>query len=298
MSRGRCGLAPVAQFNHAIHPIAEDSRMLTVLTYTDATIDDRFQTRLVIQPDGEARLSVGSNRPRPKAPIGLYCGPLSAEELRDLSQLLGAPAFLQSSSQQELMPNETYRALQLSGAGRELTKLIGESLPAPAAFVAVEQRLAPIMNQLRRRPQLELALDAAIESTRIRPGDSMRLDLAIRNLSPATIAVDSPARWSQNNVQAELRALRDDIPMADLRSEHQYVVSLDADHLVTRAHPGQVQLGPGQPLNASFALPVDWAPGRYRLTVELALTVQDPSGKDIFSGGLVGKPLSVELVAR
>ncbi|TVQ87029.1 MAG: hypothetical protein EA400_11815 [Chromatiaceae bacterium] len=281
-----------------------DASMQATVSYTSTLADDRHDHRLVIAPDGQARLRLGSNRGQPTRPIGRFVGSVPAPLHQRLAAILGGAAFAAAPSQPSLVPDESYRRIQVSAPDPSpgLNKLVGEQLATPLAFAEAEQVLERMIEQLLTQPEAALAMNLVLPRSEVQAGERALLELHLIQRGGRAIRLSAPDRWGtgQGQVVAELTALRADRPVAELTFADQHFLQLGADNLTSSEPPPAgptLQLGSGGRVQLRFQPVIDWAPGTYR--IELALTLQARGEDDapLFDGVLVSAPVQLTVLA-
>ena len=277
----------------------QGKRMFDTITYTSNLADEQFATRLQVGGDGWGRLSLGSNRARREQPIGLFQERLPAALMQRLDSLARGPDLAASASQPSLIPDEVHRQINVALPQQApIVKLVGEKLATPAAFARMEAALHEAIDHLLQFPQLAVALRLQPPPARLAAGQALPLVLQLRNAGSTPFVLEMPALWGKKASHCELRALRSDIPSAELRSVHQAFAQLDAQ-AYKRSEPaqgaGHAELRPSEQLGLWFELPAGWAPGPYAVELNLSLTLFNRDMKPLFVGGAASPPHAVEL---
>lgn len=276
--------------------------MPNTITYISNLADDRYPNELGVDDKGSALLTLRSNRNQRGDPVGRFRARLPEDNLRRLRQLVHNKAFLESPSQATLVPDETYRKIGVVlPNGTETEKLIGEELKAPAEFVAAENGMKRIMEQLRRFPELAVGLEVRGLPGSAAAGAIQEVTVSLANLGPGAFHIDAPASWSAATTSAEMVALRADVALADLRSEHQVFTPLSAETIrkvAPRADGGPMTLAKDARLDVTFAVPLDWPEGAYDVEVTLAVRVTDAGSGEVFEGELVSPPMRIALKGK
>lgn len=277
----------------------QGKRMFDTITYTSTVADEQFATKLQVGADGWGRLSLGSNRARRDRPIGLFQQPVPATLLQRLGGLASGADFAASASQPSLIPDEVYRQINVALPNQPpIAKLVGEKLATPAPFGRMEAVLHEIIEYLQQFPQLAIGMRLPPMPARLEAGKPLPIVLQLRNAGSTAFVVELPALWGQKATHCEVRALRSDIPSADLRSEHQAFLQLDAKSF-KRSEPAHgtthAELLPSEQLGLWFESPVAWPLGQYSVELSLSLSLFNRDRKLLFVGGLASPPQPVEV---
>ncbi len=280
--------------------MSETMRPDTAIRYRSAVADDRFNTRLEIQRDGQAVLEVGSNRLTPAEPVGRFEGRIAPPLLTQLRQAGSDPAFTAAPSQPAVMPEEAHRLIEMPGpGGKAVLKVVGESLIPPPAFLSVETLMEAAIRDLHRSPIVAARVEIVAPPQQAKQNDPISLTLAVINEGPAVLRLDAPSRWGQIGTAADLAARRSDLPIAVMTMDHQRFVRLDGTRLrgsTPTVTGSEALIPPGGRLLVTFEYGLDWQPGAWRVEVELALTVYAKDGAPLFQGGAVTPPVILNVL--
>jgi hypothetical protein len=271
--------------------LEKGKKMSKTLIYTTNGADERYETVLSINPNGAAYLKIGSNRDRKAWPAGLFSGDIPLSVLQALTSVVDSDAFLNSESQVRLVPDESYRQIRLVANDKsEVSKLFGSEVKPTIAFLKAEELIEKIMQHLYRTPVF-----AASASSDISPFSGTKIDrkfvfsISVRNVGSKAFFIDSPTHWSREAKQAEVVAVRSDVPLAELSSRHQYFLSLDKGSLIENKLLEQgplTKLAPGQTLAFRFKQDLAWTPGQYKVDVGLNLTLKNDERQSMITAGL------------
>ena len=277
----------------------QGKRMFDTITYTSTVADEQFATKLQVGADGWGRLSLGSNRARRDRPIGLFQQPLPAPLLQRLDSIANGVDFAASPTQPSLIPDEVYRQINVALPNQApMAKLVGEKLATPAPFARMEAVLHEAIEFLQQYPQLAISMRLQPMPARLAAGLPLPFVLQLRNAGSTAFVLEMPGLWGQKATHCEVRALRSDIPSADLRSEHQAFLQLDAKSF-KRSEPAHgtthAELLPSEQLGLWFESPVTWPLGQYSVELSLSLTLFNRDRKLLFVGGLASPPQRVEV---
>ena len=268
--------------------------MQPTVSYLSTAADDRHATRLVIAPDGVGKLAIGSNRDVRTRPIGRFEARIPSRLAEQLGHLVSGAAFAQSQSQSALVPDESYRRIQVAlPDGSKIDKILGEELATPRPFGEAERTLGEAIEYLIRSPVAALAMGMATLPPRVRQGEDAEIELQLVNVGRLPYRITAPDRWGQEGATCELSAIRSDVPLAELGMQDQHFAQLDGGGLVAAAPPitgPSIQLAPGAQVRLVFRQIIDWQPGAYRVEIALSVTAEGEDGGVLFAGGLVSAP--------
>jgi len=280
-------------------PAKQGSIMSNTVTYTSTVADEHFATKLLITPDGLGKLSLGSNRDHRDRSIGQFQQLIPAAMLQNLASTVNGLEFANSPSQQTLVPDESFREIKLITPDQQQTvKMIGEELPTPAIFGKAEQAIQEIINYLQKFPLLSVSMRVLPLPPLVDAGKTVNIDIVLRNLGRTPYFIESPKDWGKQATHCELKAIRSDIPLAELKSQHQVFVQLDGSAFIkpeSQQNDAPLGLMPEEQIGLRFQHQIDWAPGQYDIDISLALTVFNKDKKALFIGGMVSPPLAIKV---
>lgn len=276
--------------------------MDTSLHYQSTAADDRHVNELRVEPDGRARLTLGTNRDQRSRGIGHFEAALPAELLQRLQAALAAPAFAALESQPSLVPDEAYRSIELRRAGAVVgDKVYGEQMAAPPAFAAAEALIVEAMALVAKSPRDALSLRLSPPVSTVHAGAAMHVEMLLGNLGPRALLLPAPRRWGQVDTAAGVQLLRDDVALERLGPADQRFIALGAAALVAADPPASgawLRIDPERRVRLRFSVPMDLPPGRWRLVLNLEASVFDEREQPLFGGGLFTEPVLVEVRRR
>ncbi len=275
-------------------------KMNATIRYLTTVADDRHATELLVEPDGVARLSIGSNRDQRARPVGRFEAMLPGELLRRLQGAVADPAFAAAPAQTRLVPDEGYRSIEVRRTSAEnVGKLIGEQLAPAPAFLVAEAAIADAIAHVARAPVHALALRLTPPRAVQPVGMPLSLELHLANVGLHPMRLATPALWSRGATSATLGALRADVAPASARPADQKFVALtvvafkgadvplSGDTFVL-ARNGRARL--------RFELPIDWDRGRWTLEVDFEFSATTAEGAPLFTAALFTDPVALDVV--
>lgn len=276
--------------------------MDTSLHYQSTAADDRHVNELWVDPDGRARLRLGTNRDQRSRGIGHFEAPLPGELLQRLQAALAAPAFAALGSQPSLVPDEAYRSIELRRGGTVVgEKVYGEQVATPPAFAAAESLIVEAIALVAKVPRAALTLRLSPPVSTVHAGAAMHLEMLLGNPGSRALLLPTPRRWVTGDTAASVQLLRDDVALERLGPSDQRFVALGAATLVAAEPPAAgawLRIDPERRARLRFSVPMDLPPGRWRLVLNFEASVFDEHEKPLFGGGLFTEPVLVEVRRR
>ncbi len=287
----------------AMPVLAQDKSMSNTIVYTSNKADDRFETELTVRPDGAAVLKIGSNRDRRSGPAGLFRAVIPAHLMTQLVRETASPAFLEAPSQAQLIPDESFREIKVIGSNNSsLIKLVGETLVTPAPFAQTEGTIESIILYVLKSPMVAIVLQVSAFPEQVIAGQQAFFDLVLGNVGQNSFFLEAPNQWREQAAsQGELVAVRTDVPLTDLTHTHQQFLPLGRSNFIA-ANPSvigpRIRLGPGEGIALRFQSDFSWAPGHYKVDIDLVLSLLDDSDKPLIVIGLVSESKAVSVFAK
>lgn len=281
---------------------AQDKSMLNTIAYTSNKADDRFKTELTVNPDGAAILKIGSNRDRRSSPSGLFKAVIPSHLMMQLSQDTADPAFTASPSQAQLVPDKSFREITVITHDKSrLVKLVGEELATPAPFSQAEKTIETIILHVLKFPVIAITLQVSLFPEQNTPGQIDQFNLNITNVGKKVVYFDAPTKWGESASQGDIAALRTDIPLPELTSNHQQFVQLNSDNFQA-ASPSfvgpKVRLDPNEGVTLGFQQKFNWPPGRYKVDIDLVLSLVGEDDQPLMSVGVVSAPKNISISTK
>ncbi len=282
-----CGPAGLEQRNAKMNP---------QMSYFSNAGDEAMPMELNISTEGECTLLVRTNRATPQyADAGVFSLKMRERKFRPMIKALSTPEFAAIAKPEGVQSGDVVRKLSITpDGGQEMTRYAVADKKTAPAFADGEQEALKIVAEVRKHPEHAIALDEVKIPERINRGEKTRMTFTLRNPGSKPVQIPHPKVWAEKATQAQLVALRSDIPVADLRSHHQVFQALGPEDLQATDGAGSseevITLAAGKSVTIAIEKAFDWTVGRYdvRLTFESALA--DEEGKEVIRCEVVSKP--------
>ena len=254
------------------------------ISYWSNAADETMATELVVAPNGDATLTITSNRDRPEAAnAGVFRMRLKGSDLAAFVDAVRSNSFTALQNPSSALSGSVVRKITLKeDAKPEIMKFVGEDAPAPPAFVAAETRALEIAKVVRQHPVFALGIKLAGMPARFDRGQSVRFKVDLENIGSETVRIVPPPQWTPESVRFEIVGLRADVALADLRSHHQrfeQVSSADVRSFQPSAAAGaMLELARGQRLTLDVERKLDWPPGEYEVRVFYLTSIFNSDG--------------------
>ncbi len=282
-----CGPAGLEQRNVKMNP---------EMSYFSNAGDEALPTELNVSTEGQCKLLVRTNRAAGEFPsAGVFSMKMRERKLRPLAQALSTPEFEAIAKPEGVQSGDVVRKLSITpDGGQEITRYAVEGKRPDPAFVSAEQEAIKIAAEVRKKPEHAISLDQVKVPERLDRGEKALMSFVLRNPGPNPVRIPHPKLWADKATQAQLVALRSDVPVADLRSHHQVFDTLGAAQVKATEGAGSseevITIAPGKSVTIAVEKVINWTVGRYdvRLTFETALA--DDKGTEIIRCEIVSKP--------
>ena len=187
------------------------------------------------------------------------------------------------------LPGQVVRKLTVtSSSGTEQVRYATEASALDPEFSAAESEAIALVQLLRQHPRAALSGQSTF-----RPMGPERLEVIVKlvNVGIAPLAIPHPDAWGEGAVSITITALRSDVPLADLRNEHQRFVSLSRAQLADTKpllEPGRtVTLAPTKDVTLTFATNLPLPRGSYDIWTTIETAILDPQGSPLMRAELV-----------
>lgn len=181
------------------------------------------------------------------------------------------------------VPGELVREISVRlGDGPTEVRNTVMGVPPDQPFLAAEKVALALADGLRRSPRTALT-----SRTSIRLDSSAHLQASIRltNVGKDLLAFPAPDAWHDGEVSFQVTALRNDVPVADLRDNHQRFLYLSRPQLVATlpASPPDrtIAIAPQRDLVLQFEAELLLSPGSYDVRLLLEAPIFDAQGTQI-----------------
>lgn len=279
----------------------ETTEIMTLqIEYWSNSADEMWPLTLSLAPDGAAALTVRTNRDNPQLNhIGIYKSSVPANRTQGLSSKVRSPGFLALRDPQSLTPGQVVRYFRTeSESGETVKRTVGEE--SPAAFAEAEALALSIVAEVRSHPAFAIGLAVPERPAKIYKGGALNLAVEIINVGSNPIQLPAPAAWDDRAVEMVLRAVRTDIPPAQLGPGHQKFVHLGSDSIKLttpeKASSGDAVLSPEAKLGLNVSVRPGFDLGPYEWQLSLVIPICDESGKELMRGEIVSVPMRIECI--
>jgi hypothetical protein len=262
------------------------------IEYWSNHASDAHPTVLTVSASEPATLFVGSNADSPGvAPVGTFQAtppPAETDALVHVARMLVrnprpvlAPA----------LPGEEIRRLTIAlDSGPQETRHVTESSPPDQWFLTAEAAAVALANVVLQHPKVALSAQ-----TVVRLNGTGRVEVAVKlvNVGFDSLAIPHPDFWADGSVSIQVVARRNDVPLAELRNEHQHFLDLSKAQLVS-TNPALVQartiaIAPHREVTFNFSAGLVLPQGNYDVWLALDTALLDDRGLQIMRTELVSK---------
>lgn len=255
--------------------------------------DDAHPTELQVSTARGAvlRVEAGAEGSSPQ-PVGLFRSHPPASELTRLWDIVSTRAFQSERNASDILPGEVVRRITVRIPGQpDIERIASESAPAPREFVDAERILVRLAELARAQPQYATALSLGTPTAALdRAAAGVSLSVDVRNAGTTPLLLPGPASWAADRVTFTLFVLRSDLPVAELRNEHQRILELGPDDVKVAEPPGgavrrdRFYLDPGSSLRLHLSHRIGDLPrGKYEVWTEIALPIREADGSLVLS---------------
>lgn len=271
------------------------------IEYWSNLADEMWPMTLTVAPDGEAELTVLTNGDNPAVNhIGIYRGEVRPDQVSALAEAVQSPDFLALREPEGLAPGQVSRYFRSEfDSGQSEQRTVGEE--SPQAFKKAEGIALAIAGELRSRPALAIGLRLPEPPGRFFAGDELAIAVEMVNVGSGPIRMPYPASWQNQGVECVLKAVRSDVPPAEISGAHQYFLHVvgDAIRFPAPSSSGSehVVLAPGDKLAFRIVVRPDWSIGSYDSQISIAISLTAEDGNHLLRGELVSPTLALECVS-
>jgi hypothetical protein len=262
------------------------------IEYWSNHASDAHPTVLTISASEPALLFVGSNADNPGLePVGTFRAtppPAETDALVHVARMLvRTPQSVVAAA----LPGEEIRRLTIAlDSGPQETRHVTESSPPDQWFLRAEAAAVALAKVVRQHPKVALSAQ-----TVVRLNGTGRVEVAVKlvNVGFDALAIPHPDFWTDGSVSIQVTARRNDVPLAELRNEHQRFLDLSKAELVS-ASPALVQartitIAPHGELTFNFSADLALPQGNYDVWLTLDTALLNDQGLQIMRTQLVSK---------
>lgn len=269
------------------------------LYYTVRVGETPYSDSLKIDVNGVATF-LSTNNFQPGAPpeIGSYALSLAEYVVEDIWRTLEEINFEEIDTS-AAMPEEGEgtRVITLVQENKTAAKLVGQRDVAPAGFKELEEKLLPVVAEVRQHPVSALRMSVDFTKDEVRRGEPVRIVVVLSNPGKDPIVFANPIHVEALNIGfLELDGLRSDIPLLDLRDQHHFSEKLNQTHLTeflpeSYEEKEAMDLPPGVTVQLTLQITMNWPAGEYNVQLLYACQ-RDMIGEEQVFGGQIDSPLS------
>jgi len=259
------------------------------IRYWSNAVNNVYPLTLEISDSLVATLVVGCDSDVPgKAGVGMFTMKLEASQVEPLVNILSSPKFAAVKDPGPAFPGaEVHKLSIVTEEHGEILKYITESAPADSAFLEAENRVRKLLPVILRHAEYAIAIHHFSIAQGKGVPDSLEIVLDIVNTGAKSINLYHPNLWGTIPNALELTALRNDVPLADLRSQHQAFFSIQQEHLLDLnpvvPDSDRVVLQAGRHLTLRYGLELYLEPGSYDVTLSLQTPIFADRGSEILA---------------
>jgi hypothetical protein len=238
-------------------------------------------TELHVSHLSPAVLVVRSNAEAPEiGAVGLFQDTPPPSKVDELVQACQRMLLLARPQLPPPVPGESVReiSVRIDDGPTEVRSTV-VTVPAEQTFLAAESAAWAIAEVIRRSPKMALTSRAQL---RIDGAAHLHASIRLTNVGREPIGLPHPDIWHEGAISFQITALRNDIPVADLRDEHQRFLYLSRAHLAAMlpASPParMISLPPQRDVVLQFEAELILAPGGYDVWLLLETPLFDAQG--------------------
>lgn len=262
--------------------------MLSSITYWSNASSEHHATRLAITEAGAAKLTVESNAGEPERPVvGVFAKQLAREQVESLERMMRSAEFKAIPDIPPLQPGDAYRELSLSdGSAVHLVRRASVLQAAPAAFESAEAQALEILKTCYQQPIHAFSVRLKDLPAQISSSDpDLSFSLVVTNVGSEGIQISSLATWQTAHVSLRLDALRNDLPLAELREHHHREIAVLPAGLAEAQPPlgwnEPIQIAGKQQRVLAFRVQHGLSPGSYDVHAALEVTLRTAQGTTV-----------------
>jgi hypothetical protein len=262
------------------------------IEYWSNHTSDAHPTILTVSQTDPVTLLVGSNADNPgQDSVGTFHATPPPAETDALIQAARWLVHTPKPIVPPAVPGGEIRKLTITlDSGPEEVRHVTEDLPPDPAFSTAEAAAIAFAKVVRQHPKIALWSQTVLRLDR--PGH-IEVAMKLFNVGAEPLSIPHPDFWADGSVSIQVTARRNDVPLAELRNEHQRFLDLSKAQLVGTS-PLLVQakiipIAPRQDLTFKFAADLVLPKGNYDVWLALDTSLLDDRGSQIMRIELVSK---------
>jgi len=270
------------------------------ITYWSNEGETTLPNELLIANDGETVLKIRSNRSNTEfSNTGIYRAHFKEARFLPLVNALRNEEFVRLQAPQNLPPGIAIRKLSIKGNDKTtIEKITTGTIQTPPAFQAAEKLALEWVTTVRKTPYQAISIQFDQLPSQFNSGDSVSFSVTLANAGFQNIQIPHPAKWNEHSTQMTLKALRSDIPLAELRSRHQKFETLSKDNMneikAKNVQGPMITLVPSDKITMLLQKKFDWDNGDYDTNISCLLPLFDMEGKQVIRCEIVSKTINIK----
>lgn len=259
------------------------------ITYSTNATSEGFTMSVAVSAAVAPLLTVGSNADDPgTAPVGTFSAPPAVVRTDAFVQAAWRLIQNREPSPARALPGQVVRRVMVrSGATGQQERFATETSAPDLDFAATETAAFGLARALRQHPREALS---GRTTFRPRKPDLIEATVELTNVGIAPLAIPHPDAW-EGRWSFTLSARRNDLPLAELRNEHQRFVELAKGDLADTKPPlapgAPITLSPGGRVTFTFATVLALPSGGYDVWTTVETPILDSRGTTLLRAEIV-----------
>jgi hypothetical protein len=260
---------------------------ITSIEYWSNSASETLPLSLRLDSDQGATLTVSaSNEACASGKVGIFSSVCPGPLFEKLVSQLSSNAFSSVANPSSLVPGEVVRKFTLRmKASQEMTKYVGEKVPAPEAFRVAEGIVTEIEQETIRHPRNALAALSLQFSQQSDDSAGRRFFFVVQNCGSESVKVPYPLNVETDETTFELGAVRSDVPLEKLGSTSQAFWKMEQTNIVdvkaVNRESGFITLAPGDSAVFEFAAHLEGLSGLCKLEFRYTSTLFNLSNQPL-----------------
>jgi hypothetical protein len=253
---------------------------------------------LTVSHSGPATLLVRSNADNPEInPVGIFRGVPSQTEVDALVQACHRLVLAPKPHLEPPVPGELVRRLTISldDGPTEMRNTVMSTAP-DQPFLAAEAAALALLKVVRQHPQIALTAQTLLH---LDGAGHLEVSIRVTNIGKEPLRIPHPDMWGDGSVSIQVTALRNDVPLADLRDKHQQFLDLSKPQIVgtlpSLASGRTIPIAPYRDVTFQFVADMVLSPGNYDVWLTLDTALLDAQGANIMQAELLSKSLQASI---
>lgn len=261
------------------------------IEYWSNHASDAHPSVLTVSASEPATLLVGSNADNPGMdPVGTFRAappPAETDALVHVARMLVRTPTVFAPA----LPGEEMRRLTMAlDSGPPQTRQVTESSPPDQWFLTAEAAAVAVAKVVRQHPKVALSAQTVV---RLKGAGRVEVAVKLVNVGLEALAIPHPDFWADGSVSIQVTARRNDVPLAELRNEHQSFLDLSRGQLLstspTLVQARTIAIAPHGELTFNFSADLPLPHGNYDVWLTLDTALLDDRGLQIMRAELVSK---------